>query len=127
MSVDETTSEEIFTEARKVIVQYVDCTREWELLHRYSSWTRLVQITAYALKFIGHSRRGRSSQPRRGTPLEVSELRDAAYRWFQLGQKVYFSKEWSALNENKAIPPSSAFKALRPVLGDDSLLRLAVA
>jgi hypothetical protein len=27
---------------RKVIVQHVDCTREWELPHRYSNWTRLV-------------------------------------------------------------------------------------
>jgi len=41
MSVDETTSKEISTEARKVIVQHGDCTSEWELPHRYSSWTRL--------------------------------------------------------------------------------------
>jgi hypothetical protein len=93
MSVDEMTSKEISTEARKVIVQHVVCTREWELPHRYSSWTRLVRITAYALRFIVHSRRGRSSKPRRGILLEVFELRDAAHRWFQLVKKAYFSKE----------------------------------
>ncbi|KAH0945579.1 hypothetical protein HN011_004122 [Eciton burchellii] len=124
MSVDETTSREISTEARKVIVQHVDCTREWELPHRYSSWTRLVRITAYALRFIGHLRRGRGSQPRRGTPLEVAELRDAAHQWFQLVQKAYFSKEWGALNKNESIPSSSSLKALRSMLRDDSLLRL---
>jgi len=42
MSVDETASKEIYTEARKAIVQHVGCTREWELPHRYSSWTRLL-------------------------------------------------------------------------------------
>jgi len=126
MSVDETISKEISIEARKVIVQHVHCTCEWKLPHRYSSWTRLIRITGYALRFIGYLRRGRSSHPRKGIPLEVSELRDAAHRWFQLVQKAYFSKEWSTLNKNESIPfpnPSS-LKALRPVLGDDSLLRL---
>jgi len=124
MSVDETASKEISTEARKVIIQHVDCTREWELPHRYSSWARLVRVTAYALRFIGHSRRGRSSQPKRGTLLKVSELHDAAHRWFQLVQKVHFSKEWSALHKNEPIPNSSALKDLKPMLGKDSLLRL---
>jgi hypothetical protein len=31
MSVDETTAKEISTEARKVIIHHMDCTREWEL------------------------------------------------------------------------------------------------
>jgi hypothetical protein len=38
MSVDEMASKEISTEARKVIVQHVDCAREWEVPYRYSSW-----------------------------------------------------------------------------------------
>ncbi|KAH0947925.1 hypothetical protein HN011_000616 [Eciton burchellii] len=104
MSVEETASKEISTEARKVIVQHVDCTREWELPHRYSSWTRLVRVTAYVLRSIRHSRRGGSSQPKRGALLEVSESRDAAHRWFQLVQKAHFSKEWSALHKNEPIP-----------------------
>jgi len=66
----------------------------------------------------------RSLQPRREIPLQVFELRAAAHRWFQLVQKAYFSKKWSTLNENQPMPPSSALKALRPVLGEDSLLRL---
>jgi len=124
MSVDETIAKEISTEARKVIIHHVDCTREWELPRRYSSWTRLVRITAYVLRFIRHSKRKKNSQLGGKSPIEVSELREAAYRWFRLVQKAHFSKEWNALNKNDPIPPSSALKALRLMLGDDSLLRL---
>jgi len=56
--------------------------------------------------------------------IEVSELREAAHRWFRLVQKAHFSKEWSALSKSEPIPNSSALKALKPMLGEDSILRL---
>jgi len=39
---------DFFTEARKVIVYHVDCTSEWELPHRYSSWTLLAGDSLYS-------------------------------------------------------------------------------
>jgi len=113
MPADEKTAKEISTEERKVIVHHVDCTSEWELPKRYSSWTRLV--TAYVLRFIQNSQREKNSQPRRRLPIEVSELREATYRWFRLVQKVHFSKKWSALSKNEPIPNSSALKILKPI------------
>jgi hypothetical protein len=118
MSVDETTAKKISTEARKVIAHHVNCTREWALPQWYFSWTRLVRVTAYILRFIRHSKRKKNSQPGGKSPIEVSELREAARRWCRLVQKAHFSKEWSALNKNEPIPPSSALKALRPMLRD---------
>jgi len=94
---------------------------EWELPKRYSRWTRLVRITTYVLRFIKNSQGEKDSQPRKRLPIEISELREATHRWFRLVQKVHFSKEWSALSKNEPIPNSSA-KALKPMLGEDSLL-----
>jgi hypothetical protein len=79
MPVDETTAKEISTETRKVIVHHVDCTSEWELPQQYSSWTQLVRVTAYILRFIKNSQRKKNSQPKRKLPIEVSELREATH------------------------------------------------
>jgi len=124
MPADEKTAKEISTEERKVIVHHVDCTSEWELPKRYSTWTRLVRVTVYVLRFIKNSQREKNLQPRKRLPTEISELHEATYRWFRLVQKVHFSKEWSALSKNEPILNSSALKALKPILGEDSLLRL---
>jgi len=117
MPVDETTAKEISTEARKVIVHHVDCTSEWELPQGYSSWTQLVRVTAYILRFIKNSQREKNSQPGRKLLLEVFELHEATHHWFRLVQKAHFSKEWSALSKNEPIPNSSALKALKPRRG----------
>jgi tRNA threonylcarbamoyladenosine modification (KEOPS) complex Pcc1 subunit len=101
---------EISAEARKAVaftVHHVDCVNEWELPQRYSSWIRLVRVTAYVLKFIKNSKREKNSQPGKELPIEVSKLRKATHRWFRLVQKAYFSKEWSALSKNEPIPKSS--------------------
>jgi len=121
---DEQTAKVISTEAQKVIVHHADCTNEWKLPKRYSSWTRLVRVTAYVLRFIKNSQRGKNSQPRKRLPIEVSELREATHRWFRLVQKVHFSKKWSALSKNEPISNSSALKALKSMLGEDSLFCL---
>jgi len=84
MSVDTTTVKEISTEARKITVHHVNCASEWELPQRYSSWTRLVRVTAYVLRFIENSKRKRNSQPGKELPIDVSELREAAQFWFRL-------------------------------------------
>ncbi|KAH0944385.1 hypothetical protein HN011_006423, partial [Eciton burchellii] len=36
---------------------------EWELPQRYSSWTQLVRVTAYILRFIKNSQQKKNSQP----------------------------------------------------------------
>jgi len=69
-------------------------------------------------------KRKKNSQPGKKLPIEVSELREATYRWFRLIQKAHFSKEWSTLSKNEPIPKSSALKALKSMLGEDLLLRL---
>ncbi|KAH0946804.1 hypothetical protein HN011_002749 [Eciton burchellii] len=83
-----------------------------------------MRMTAYVLRFIENSKRRRNSQPGKKLLIEVSELREATHRWFQLVQKAYFSKEWSALNKNKPIPKSNVPKALNSILGEDLLFRL---
>jgi len=80
-------TEEIFAEARKSVactVHHVDCESEWKLPQRYSSWTRLVRVTAYVLKFIKNSKREKNSLRGRKLLIEVSELREAAHHWFRL-------------------------------------------
>jgi len=123
---DATTAEKISAEARKntsCTVLHANCVSEWELPQWYSSWTRLVRVTAYILRFIENSKRRRNSQSGKKLLIEISELREAIYRWFRFIQKAHFSKEWSALNKNEPIPKSTTLKALNSMLERDLLLR----
>jgi len=74
MSVDTTTEKEISIEARTITVHHVDCAREWELPKRYSSWTQLVRVTAYVLRFVENSTRKKRSLLGKKLSIDVFEL-----------------------------------------------------
>jgi hypothetical protein len=47
-------------------------------------WTRLVQVTAYVLRFIENSKRKRNFQSGKELPIDVSDLREVTQCWFRL-------------------------------------------
>jgi len=73
---------------------------------------------------VENLRRKRHTQTEKKLPIQVSELNEVAEFCFRLVQQIHFPKEWSALTKNAPIPSSSALRALKPMMGADSLLRL---
>jgi len=62
ISTDAVITEKISAEARQVsTVLQMDRVNEWELPHRYSSWTRLIRITAYVRRFVANLRQKKYS------------------------------------------------------------------
>jgi len=122
---DAAIAERISAEARRVTVLQVNRVDDsWELPYRYSSWTRLVRITAYVRRFVTNLRQRKHSQTTKELPIQVSELNEAAEFWCRRVQQIHFPKKWSALSTNALIPSSSALRALNPVMGTGSLLHL---
>jgi len=117
-------TEKISAEARQVTVLRVDRVNEWELSHRYSRWTRLVRVTAYVRRFVANLRRKKHSQTKKKLPIQVSDSNEAAEFQYRRIQRIHIPKEWTALSTNAPIPSSSASRALKPVMGAGSLLRL---
>ncbi|XP_018395111.1 PREDICTED: uncharacterized protein LOC108773703, partial [Cyphomyrmex costatus] len=121
---DATNAAQISVEERKSNAHHVNGELEWELLHKYSSWTRLVRITAYVRRFIANLKGRTASLPTKKLPIDVAELREAARFWVRLTQKIHFPKEWNAVSNNIPVSKSSSLNTLHPLMGTDSLLRL---
>lgn len=111
-------------ETRKSTVLHVDCASEWDLPYAYSSWTKLVRVTAYVRRFAENLRRKKVSQPPILSFLNVDELRDAATFWFRSIQSAHFSEEWKASQKGSPVSSSSSLRSLNPFCGEDKLLRL---
>lgn len=91
---------------------------EWDILFKFSSWTRLCSVMAYVLRFVNNIRH---SNKLKG-PLSPSELKSASSRIFKLVQLSSFSDDISALKENK--PVSSRLRRLTPLLDSENILRV---
>lgn len=90
----------------------------WELLSRFSSWTKLIHVLSYVLRFVSNSRR----QDRLTGPLSVLEVQAAQRRLFKLIQQDAFSDDILALQNGKTC--SSRLQRLTPFLDEDGLLRV---
>lgn len=91
---------------------------QWDLLSRYSSWTKLLHVMAYILRFIVNSRR----QGHQVGPLSVCEVQAAQLHIFKLVQRDSFPNDIFALQNNKIC--SSRLHRLAPFLDQDGLIRV---
>jgi hypothetical protein len=112
------------TEAAEASVQNIIQNPEWDLPDQFSSWTRLVRVTAYVQRFINNLRSKRSAQPRIITNLSADEIRNAEEFWLKTVQSSRFAADRVALEKTGSVKRSSRLKALRPFVGNDSLLSL---
>jgi len=87
-----------------------------EMLHRFSSFSRLIRVTAWCLRWL---RRANQTKD-----LSTDELRRAALRWFSIVQQEYFAEEHTALSRRLQVSPSSRLSALRPFISADKLIRV---
>jgi len=89
-----------------------------DLLSRFSSFTRLIRVTAYCLRWL------HGAKLARGSSLSKTELDDCSRRWLNIVQKYDFSEKYSALSKGNQMPRRSPLSVLRPFLSTDGLIRL---
>lgn len=95
----------------------------WELLHRYSSITRLFRITAICRKIVSCMRKLPNSIPLRH-PLTPMEIEQSRRLWISKVQQMAFSHEIGILKKNEHLPKTNALVRLTPYLDEEGLLRV---
>ncbi|KAK7603897.1 hypothetical protein V9T40_004170 [Parthenolecanium corni] len=106
-------------EIRKATVAIVTYSKSY--FSQYSSWKKLVRVTAFLLRF-----RDRTHLKKRfyGSILSKEEVDRATLRLIRLTQTFYFSKEYFALINKTNLPARSNLKTLNIFLHSDNTIRV---
>uniref|UniRef100_A0A069DYA1 Putative bel15-i ag n=1 Tax=Panstrongylus megistus TaxID=65343 RepID=A0A069DYA1_9HEMI len=96
------------------------CT--FNLLNKYSSWSKLIKIMAYILRFI-HNLKSKLNSRNLGF-ITLQEYLQAKSKIYLLLQIQHFSKEIKALKEGNQIDKRSKIYNLNPFLDDQGILRV---
>ncbi|XP_066603269.1 uncharacterized protein [Prorops nasuta] len=108
-------------ESRKVaLTAQLDTTKCW-FFDKFSSWSKLVRVMAYVLRFV---QRTRKTGQWEDSLLSVSEFRDSIVAIVQVVQRTHFAAELSALNHGSRIPSRSKLLSLHPVIDSQGILRI---
>lgn len=92
---------------------------------RWSSWPKLIRITAYMLRFISSCRRVETPDiASKTSALTALECNASRSFWLKTIQSAVFPAEVLALSTGRAIPSKSPILALRPFLDRDGILRV---
>ncbi|XP_025265733.1 uncharacterized protein LOC112638368 [Camponotus floridanus] len=88
------------------------------MLLRFSDLHRLLRVTAWCCRWRGNSPRSKAH-----LNLTPDELEEALLRWLRLVQALHFSKEITALKQNKGLIKGPILK-LTPFLDDHGIIRV---
>ena len=91
-----------------------------ENLKRSSSWTKVVRVCSWILRFLHNSR----NQIKRELYLTTIELQGANEIIFRLIQRQWYRGELSALENGREIHGSSPLRQLKPFISENGLLRV---
>lgn len=97
--------------------------KECFLDERYSSWTKLIRVTAYLLRFCSNARNKIKSSKRRGH-ISILEINEATTLLLKNVQARAFEQEVSNLKANKMVGRHSPLRALNPFMDKDGLVRV---
>ncbi|XP_076245382.1 uncharacterized protein LOC143185936 [Calliopsis andreniformis] len=106
--------------------------RGFELFEKFSSYNRLIRVTAYCLRFISNIRKLQDLKPTvddkhdsiSSKILNVKELEIARKVLLKLAQRDTFATELHTLRQTKTVSKSSRLRSLNPFLDPDGLIRL---
>ena len=123
-------------ERKAVHVSLKAATTVWDLLNRFSSWDKLLRVTARCHEFISKLKR-RIAKPSRpsDTPaveeqrefgvLSPEQLLAAEHFWVRHVQAHHFHDEIKVLTDKKYISKGSKILKLHPFLDEFGLLRIS--
>nr|XP_042903892.1 uncharacterized protein LOC122270483 [Parasteatoda tepidariorum] len=111
-------------EIRKVLTLNTNVAERNEninnFLNRYSSFTRLVRITAYCLRFLKNCK----DTNRKRDNLSTFELQNATQVLVKCVQSIEFSSEIKCLKNKQPIPQNSKIISLNVFMDDNGLMRV---
>ena len=104
----------------------------------YLSWTRLLRITAWCIRFVNRARRGTreangsescativiKGQEMQVPPLSVQEISYADMRWIRHAQLECYGEVVSVLEQEKDLPASAPLAKPCPKIDNDGILRV---
>ncbi|XP_076660151.1 uncharacterized protein LOC143363457 [Halictus rubicundus] len=105
----------------------------WDLQTRYSSWKKLLRVTAYIIRFAEATRHKpitlslaakRPEHVRPELSLHPAEIQTARYYWYKTIQRACFPDELSKLFAKKPLTSSSPLSKLNPYLDSSELIRI---
>ncbi|GFS72151.1 uncharacterized protein NPIL_306741 [Nephila pilipes] len=96
---------------------YVATTETFIDISRYSSYTKLLRVTAWILRFVHNCK----SHLRIIHELNCNEIEKAKDYWIQTVQRQCFSAEINALKEERSLQKKSKISCFNPFLKDDYL------
>ena len=93
-------------------------------LDRFSSYSKLIRVTAWTIRFINNCRPQRSNS--QITPsLSVQEIVNAENYWLSQSQRDCFGKEIESLKVKDTIQSNSPLTSLHPLLDSNGILRVS--
>lgn len=111
-------------EERRDIVYHASVVMsEWELVNRYSSWEKLLRVTAYNFRFV-RNLKIRIAKKESTTSTSVADIEQARSFWIRYVQFHAFTEEIHALKQSREIATGSSLRALNPFLDGEGVLRL---
>ncbi|GFR08239.1 integrase catalytic domain-containing protein [Trichonephila clavata] len=87
---------------------------------KYSSFLKLLRVTAYIFRFVNALRRKDFEKG----PLASEELSNAEIFWMKVTQNDYYSSEITCLKSDKPLQKDSKLLCLDPFLDDNGVLRV---
>ena len=96
---------------------------ELTLLEQISTYSRLVRVTAWLLRFINNCRSRRSNKIQ-SVALTTDELQKAEQHWIRRIQRREYGVELTSLEKENRLPRSSKLLPLHPVVDKEGLLRV---
>lgn len=102
-------------EIRSVTSHIISTPEPWTLATRYSSWSKLIQVTAYLMRFIGNCRPG-STETRGSAILLATEYQKVNLFWLKYTQTGLLPSKIQALFSNSPISSTSVLLSLNSCL-----------
>ncbi|XP_011858095.1 PREDICTED: uncharacterized protein LOC105555679 [Vollenhovia emeryi] len=100
---------------------------QWDLAVRFSSWSKLVNVTAYLYRFIDACRRRNRESTRSSStaaPLRADECYTAKIFWLKYIQATLFPAELRALSAGRPVASGSPISSLTPFVDKHGVLRV---
>ena len=88
------------------------------LLQRYSSWSRLLKVMSWVLRFVERSRKKFPAYLKSST-LQLVEIQQTSQEIVRLVQRQHFHEEYLCLKEGRHVKCNSKLANLSPIMIDD--------
>lgn len=106
----------------RVAAHFLHEERDFKLIDKFSSLTKLLRTSAYVFRFINKCKRIYTGPI--SDQLTVEEINYSRIFWIKWTQKLHYPNEWENLHSGKVVSKKSTILNLSPFIGNDGLIRV---